>query len=136
MRFHLLTVGFKPCAIQIQARKSFPVSMSSSLFLKFSSVIFTVFCLMLTPLVHLELSFVQSNRYRYRSVFFSSACSLYAVWLDAVFFQCVFLGFFVKKKKIRRKRETKKKSFSWCVYLFVHFQCLWFYANAMLFLLL
>ena len=63
MESHLLIVDVSVCAIGVLSRKLSLVSMRSSLFPTFSSIRFSVSGFMLISLIHLDLSFVQGNKY-------------------------------------------------------------------------
>ena len=63
IRSHLLIVDLCVYANGVLFKKSPPVPVSSSLFFTFSSSRFSVSGLMLRSLIHLELSFVQMDKY-------------------------------------------------------------------------
>jgi hypothetical protein len=62
MRSHLLIVNLSACTNSVLFRNT-SVPMSSKLFLTFFSIRFSVSGFMLTSLIHLELSFVQGDKY-------------------------------------------------------------------------
>lgn len=65
MKFHLLNVSLNACAIGVIFRKSFPISISSSISKAFSSIRFRVSSFMLRCLIYsnsIELIFVQVKR--------------------------------------------------------------------------
>ena len=63
MRFHLFIVDHSACINSVLFRKSFPVPMSSMLFSTLSSIRFTVSGFTFDSLIHLELGFVQDDKY-------------------------------------------------------------------------
>ena len=64
MRFHLSVVDLRVWAICVLFRDLSPVPMHSKVFPTFSSMKFSVSSFMLSSLVHLDLSFVQDDKYR------------------------------------------------------------------------
>ena len=62
---HLLIVGLSVCATGVIFRKCSPVPMCSRLLPTFSSIRLSVTGFMLRSLIHLDLSFVQCNRYEF-----------------------------------------------------------------------
>ena len=63
MRSHLSIFDLRARTIGVLFRKFLPVPMSSRLFLTFSSITFSVSGFMLRALIHLDLSFVQGDKY-------------------------------------------------------------------------
>ena len=63
VRSHLSILDLRAWAIGVLFRKMTSVPMSSRLFPTFSSMRFTVSCFMLRSLIHLDLSFVQGDKY-------------------------------------------------------------------------
>jgi hypothetical protein len=71
MRSHLSIVDLRACAIGVLFRKFPTVPMSSRLFLTFSSIRFSVSGFILRSLIHIDLSFVQGDKYGW--VYFHSS---------------------------------------------------------------
>jgi hypothetical protein len=63
MRFHLLLVNLSAYAIGVLFMRLFLVPMCAKLFPNFTFMRFIVSSLMLRSLIHLNLSFVQSDRH-------------------------------------------------------------------------
>ena len=76
MRSHLSTVDLRARAIYVLFSELSPVPMSSRLFPTFSSMRFSVSSFMLSSLIHLDLSFVQGDRYGSTCMFLHAANQL------------------------------------------------------------
>jgi hypothetical protein len=63
MRYHLLIIGLRGYTIGVLFRKLSSVPMHLRLFPTFSSIRLSVFDFMLRSLIHLNISFVQGDRY-------------------------------------------------------------------------
>ena len=69
MKSHLLNVGISGWTVSVLLRKFSPVLMHSRLFPSFSSIRFGVYYFMLRSLIHLNLSFVQGDKYGSTCIF-------------------------------------------------------------------
>ena len=75
MRSHSLIVDLSDCAVDVLFMKLFPVPMCSRLFPTFSSIRFSVSGFKLKSLIHLDLSFVQGDKYDLFSFFYMQTFS-------------------------------------------------------------
>jgi hypothetical protein len=113
MRSHLSIPDLRTCTIVVLFRKcppalSNPMPMNSRLFLTFSSIRFSICGFMWKSLIHLDLSFVQGDRYGYIFNFLHTHifnflhihCQLDQHYLFKMlsFFHCVFLASMLKIK--------------------------------------
>ena len=99
-QFHeiLFIVDLSAYANSVLFRTSFPVPMSSRIFPFFFSIRFSVFGFMLRSLTHLEMSFVQGDKYLF--LFFcmqTSSLSNIICWKCWLFWVCIF-GFLIKNQ--------------------------------------
>ena len=100
MRSHLSIFDHRAWAIGVLFRKFSPVPMSSRLFPIFSAIRFSVSSFMLRSLVHLELNFVQGDKYGSIFILLHSDSQLDQHHLLKMFsfFYCIFLASLSKIK--------------------------------------
>ena len=98
MRFHVLIVDLRACAVGVLFRKLSPVPVHSRLLPIFSSVRFSVPGFMLRSVIHLDLSFVQGDRCRSVCIPLYGDIQLYKHHLLKMLFSPLYIsGFCIKK---------------------------------------
>ena len=98
MRFHLLIVGLSVWGIYVLFRKLFSVTMCSRQFSIFSSIKVSVSSFMLRSLIHLDLNFVQSNKYASICILLPADIHLGQHHLVKMLSLLYSFGFFLKKQ--------------------------------------
>ena len=101
MRSHLLIFYFSACATIFLFRKFSSVPMHSRLFSSFSSIGFSIFSFMLRSLIHLDLSFEQSDRYGLTCLLLHANIQLDYL-LKTLLFLLYISVFFIKKSVTHR----------------------------------
>lgn len=132
MRSHILIADLSAYINGVLFRNSFPVLMSSRPHHTFFSIRFSVSDFMLTFSIHLELSFVQGNKYGSIWIGLHAAIQLLSTICGrcCLFFPLYISGFFIKKSDVSRCVDL-------CLVLhFGSVQGFCFYANTRLILLL
>jgi len=96
-RNHLSILDLRIWTNGVVFRKSLPVTMSLRLFPTFFSIRFSLSGFVLRSLIHLDLSFVQGDKYGSTCIFLRIDCQLPTAFIDDAFFSPLYsFGFFVK----------------------------------------